>query len=171
MPATVNVHHLATLQHASRLQRKTAQKIVFQALREATVTETVVRHFRTLAKLRKSTQADCPAAFFEEFLELQRQISQTMDLLQYLTKFSTTLLIRRNPNLGEEIQLRISTKLTKEIEQGAANWFIRFMEKVMEKGMKKCKGTGDADVNKDPQSLIFQVVNWVEAEQSADSTR
>ncbi|KAL0669326.1 hypothetical protein Bca4012_032030 [Brassica carinata] len=50
-----------------------AQKIVFQALREATVTETDVRHFRTLAKLRKSTQADCPAAFFEEFLELHRQ--------------------------------------------------------------------------------------------------
>ncbi|KAG2287219.1 hypothetical protein Bca52824_046823 [Brassica carinata] len=92
-----------------------AQKIVFQALREATVTETDVRHFRTLAKLRKSTQADCPAAFFEEFLELHRQ--------------------------------------------------------VLEKGMKKCKGTGDADVNKNPQSLIFQVVNWVEAEQSADSTR
>ncbi|KAF2608123.1 hypothetical protein F2Q68_00043126 [Brassica cretica] len=35
-----------------------AQKIVFQALREAMVTETVVRHFRTFAKLRKSTQAD-----------------------------------------------------------------------------------------------------------------
>ncbi|KAH0872011.1 hypothetical protein HID58_069373, partial [Brassica napus] len=55
-----------------------AQKIVFQALREAMVTETVVRHFRTFAKLRKSTQADCPAAFFEEFIEFQRQISQTM---------------------------------------------------------------------------------------------
>ncbi|CAN6837983.1 unnamed protein product [Brassica oleracea var. botrytis] len=110
MPATVNVHHLATLQHASRLQREMAQKIVFQALREATVTETDVRHFRTLAKLRKSTQADCPAAFFEEFLELHRQVSQTMDILQYLTKFSTTLLIRRNPDQGEEIQLRISSK-------------------------------------------------------------
>ncbi|CAN6801854.1 hypothetical protein Bca4012_076235 [Brassica carinata] len=62
-------------------------------------------------------------------------------------------------------------KLTKEIEQEAANWFMRFMEKALEKRIKKCKGTGDEDVNKDPQSLIFQVVNWVEAEQSADSTR
>ncbi|CAF1854769.1 unnamed protein product [Brassica napus] len=77
----------------------------------------------------------------------------------------------KNPSLAPPSVLQNTAKLTKEIEQGAANWFIRFMEKVMEKGMKKCKGTGDADVNKDPQSLIFQVVNWVEAEQSADSTR
>ena len=34
--------------------------------------------YRTFTKLRKSTQADCPAAFFEEFLKFQRQISQTM---------------------------------------------------------------------------------------------
>nr|VDD26039.1 unnamed protein product [Brassica oleracea] len=45
---------------ASRLQGETAQNIVFQALRHAAVTETVVRHFsswgknKTLAKLRKS---------------------------------------------------------------------------------------------------------------------
>uniref|UniRef100_A0A0D3AVU7 Uncharacterized protein n=1 Tax=Brassica oleracea var. oleracea TaxID=109376 RepID=A0A0D3AVU7_BRAOL len=70
---------------ASRLQGETAQNIVFQALRHAAVTETVVRHFsywgknKTLAKLRKSSQADCPAAFFEEFLEFHRQISQTMN--------------------------------------------------------------------------------------------
>ncbi|WZZ36078.1 hypothetical protein YC2023_019479 [Brassica napus] len=74
---------------ASRLQGETAQNIVFQALRHAAVTETVVRHFRyttdswgkykTLAKLRKSSQADCLAAFSEEFLEFHRQISQTMN--------------------------------------------------------------------------------------------
>lgn len=39
-------------------------------------------------------------------------------------------------------------KLTKEIEKEAGNWFIKFIEKALEKGMKKCKGTGDADVNK-----------------------
>ena len=64
-----------------------------------------------------------------------------------------------------------SVKLAKEIENEAANWFMEFIEKALEKGMKKCKGTGDADVKKVPQPLILQVVNWVEAEQSADNTR
>ncbi|KAF2556812.1 hypothetical protein F2Q68_00014041 [Brassica cretica] len=64
-----------------------------------------------------------------------------------------------------------SVKLAREIEKEAANWFMEFIEKALEKGMKKCKGTGDADVKKVPQSLILRVVNWVEAEQSADNTR
>lgn len=64
-----------------------------------------------------------------------------------------------------------TARLVKEIEKEAANWFMEFIEKALEKGMKKCKGTGDADVKKVPQSLILKVVNWVEAEQSADNTR
>ena len=64
-----------------------------------------------------------------------------------------------------------SVKLAREIENEAANWFMEFIEKALERGMKKCKGTCDADVKKVPQPLIIQVVNWVEAEQSADNTR
>lgn len=64
-----------------------------------------------------------------------------------------------------------TARLVKEIEKEAANWFMEFIEKALEKGMKKCKGTGDADVKKVPQSLILKVVNWMEAEQSADNTR
>ncbi|XP_010498886.1 PREDICTED: uncharacterized protein LOC104776501 [Camelina sativa] len=64
-----------------------------------------------------------------------------------------------------------TARLVKEIEKEAANWFMEFIEKALEKGMKKCRGSGDADVKKVPQSLILRVVNWVEAEQSADNTR
>lgn len=64
-----------------------------------------------------------------------------------------------------------TARLVKEIENEAANWFMEFIEKALEKGMKKCRGTSDADVKKVPQSLILKVVNWVEAEQSADNTK
>ncbi|KAG2267831.1 hypothetical protein Bca52824_062386 [Brassica carinata] len=63
----------------------------------------------------------------------------------------------KNPTLAPPSELGNTAKLTKEIEKEAANWFIKFMEKAPEKGMKKCKGTGDTDVNKVPQSLIFQI--------------
>ncbi|KAL1223009.1 hypothetical protein V5N11_019504 [Cardamine amara subsp. amara] len=62
-----------------------------------------------------------------------------------------------------------TARLVKEIEKEAASWFMEFIEKALEKGMKKCKSTSDADVMKVPQSLILKVVNWVEAEQSADN--
>lgn len=58
-----------------------------------------------------------------------------------------------------------TARLAKEIEKEAANWFMEFIEKALEKGMKKCKGTGDADVKRVPQSLILKLVNW------ADNTR
>ncbi|XP_010551564.1 PREDICTED: uncharacterized protein LOC104822139 [Tarenaya hassleriana] len=61
-------------------------------------------------------------------------------------------------------------RLAKEIESEAANWFMEFLEKALEKGMKKSKGAADADIKKVSQSLILKVINWVEAEQS-DSTR
>ncbi|KAH0899523.1 hypothetical protein HID58_049091 [Brassica napus] len=92
-----------------------------------------------------------------------------MDLLQYLTKSSTTLLIRRNPHLREEISaanhkhmrltdenknpslappygLGNTAKLTKEIEKEAANWFTMFMDKALEKGIKKCKGRAGSNL-------------------------
>lgn len=77
----------------------------------------------------------------------------------------------KNPSGVPLSRLGNTARLVKEIENEAANWFMEFIEKALEKGMKKCKGTGDADVKKVPQSLILKVVNWVEAEQSADNTK
>ncbi|CAG7864827.1 unnamed protein product [Brassica rapa] len=206
---------LSTLSKEAMQQRETAQKIALQALREATVTETVVRHLKTLANISKSAKADCPAACFEKFLEFHKQISETMteiasieaanvnksedgsssilneiqhnsiDQEKTASKRRTTALKQqqnhkklrsndenKNPSAAPPPSgLGNSVKLAREIENEAANWFMEFIEKALERGMKKCKGTCDADVKKVPQPLIIQVVNWVEAEQSADNTR
>ncbi|KAJ4916507.1 hypothetical protein Rs2_02057 [Raphanus sativus] len=203
---------LSTLSKEAMQQRETAQKIALQALREATVTETVVRHLKTLANLSKSAKPDCPAACFEKFLEFHRQISETVteiasienksedmsssvlneiqhnsvDQEKTASKKRTTAMKQqqnhkrlrsndenKNPSAAAPPPsgLGNTVRLAKEIENEAANWFMEFIEKALEKGMKKCKGTGDADVKKVPQSLILQVLNWVEAEQSADNTR
>lgn len=87
-------------------------------------------------------------------------INLRIDFLRYLTKSSTTLLIRRNPHLREEISSQSAAdhkhmrsngenknpslaptyglgniaKLTKEIKKEAANWFTMFMEKALERG-------------------------------------
>lgn len=52
-------------------------------------------------------------------------------------------------------------KLGKQIEAEAGNWFMNFLEKAVENGMKKGEGEG----KKVPQSLILKVINWVEVEQ------
>ncbi|PRQ41153.1 hypothetical protein RchiOBHm_Chr4g0443831 [Rosa chinensis] len=63
-------------------------------------------------------------------------------------------------------------KLGKQIETEAGNWFMEFLEKTLEKGMKKTKGTTtDGDVRKVPQSLILRVINWVEIQQCDSSKR
>ncbi|ESQ34408.1 hypothetical protein EUTSA_v10007309mg [Eutrema salsugineum] len=210
---------LSTLSKEAMQQRDTAQKIALQALREATATETVVRHLKTFANLSKSAKPDCPAACFEKFLEFHSQISETISEISSIeaavssanenksedgsslvlheiqhnsiidqektaSKRRTTVLKQqqnhkqsrsndenKNPSAAPPSGLINTARLAKEIEKEAANWFMEFIEKALEKGLKKCKGTGDADVKKVPQSLILQVVNWVEAEHSADNTR
>ncbi|KAI5572734.1 hypothetical protein BDE02_10G033300 [Populus trichocarpa] len=58
-------------------------------------------------------------------------------------------------------------RLGKQIENEAGNWFMDFLEKALETGMEKSKGTtADGDAKKVPQSLILKVINWVEVEQS-----
>ncbi|KAG8498502.1 hypothetical protein CXB51_004904 [Gossypium anomalum] len=52
-------------------------------------------------------------------------------------------------------------KLGKQIEAEAGSWFMNFLEKAVENGMKKGEGEG----KKVPQSLILKVINWVEVEQ------
>lgn len=57
-------------------------------------------------------------------------------------------------------------KLGKQIETEAGKWFMEFIEKALEAGMKKTKGVGDEDVRKVPQSLLMKLINWVEVQQS-----
>ncbi|KAJ4823303.1 hypothetical protein Tsubulata_026953 [Turnera subulata] len=64
-------------------------------------------------------------------------------------------------------------RLGKQVESEAGNWFMDFLEKALENGMKKSKGTAadDGDAKKVPQSLVLKVMNWVEVEQSDSSKR
>ncbi|XP_023757408.1 uncharacterized protein LOC111905907 [Lactuca sativa] len=56
-------------------------------------------------------------------------------------------------------------KLGMQIETEAGNWFMEFLEKALEKGMKK------SDAKKVSQSLILKVINWVEVDQCDSSKR
>ncbi|CAH8253360.1 unnamed protein product [Arabidopsis lyrata] len=206
---------LSTLSKEAMQQRETAQKIALQALREATATETVVRHLKTFANLSKSAKADCPAACFDKFLEFHSQISETVNEIASIEAAASTTenksedgsssilheiphnsidqekttskrrtVLKQQQNhkqmrsndenknpAAPSSRLGNTARLVKEIENEAANWFMEFIEKALEKGMKKCRDTSDADVKKVPQSLILKVVNWVEAEQCADNTK
>ena len=65
-------------------------------------------------------------------------------------------------------------KLGRQIETEAGNWFMEFIEKALEKGMKKTRGgaaAADGDDKKVPQSLILKVINWVEVEQCDSNKR
>lgn len=68
-------------------------------------------------------------------------------------------------------------KLGKQIETEAGNWFMEFIEKALEKGLKKKKSKGSSESESDdagkvvPQSLILKVINWVEMEQCDSNKR
>ncbi|XP_051122668.1 uncharacterized protein LOC127245697 [Andrographis paniculata] len=65
-----------------------------------------------------------------------------------------------------------SIQLGREIEMEAGNWFMDFLEKAVEKGMRKARGRSEeSDGRKVPQSVILKVINWVEVEQSDPSKR
>ncbi|XP_070023596.1 uncharacterized protein [Nicotiana sylvestris] len=55
-------------------------------------------------------------------------------------------------------------KLGKQIESESGSWFMDFLEKSLEKGLKKAKG-------KVPQSFLLKVINWVEVEQFDSNKR
>ncbi|KAH6809578.1 dicer-like protein [Perilla frutescens var. frutescens] len=68
--------------------------------------------------------------------------------------------------------LSSSIRLGKQIENEAGNWFMEFLEKALERGARKSKGTAESDAaQKVPQSLILKVINWVEVEQSDPNKR
>ncbi|KAF7112784.1 hypothetical protein RHSIM_RhsimUnG0193300 [Rhododendron simsii] len=62
-------------------------------------------------------------------------------------------------------------KLGRQIETEAGNWFMEFLEKALETGLKKTKGRVEGEAQKVPQSLILKVINWVEVEQCDSSKR
>ncbi|KAI3817547.1 hypothetical protein L1987_11342 [Smallanthus sonchifolius] len=72
----------------------------------------------------------------------------------------------KNPG-GSCCSLSNTITLGMQIETEAGNWFMEFLEKALEKGMKK---TLEKD-KKVPQSLILKVINWVEVEQCDSSKR
>lgn len=43
---------------------------------------------------------------------------------------------------------------------------MEFLEKALERGMKKSGGAAKSDGQKVPQSIILKVINWVEVEQN-----
>lgn len=61
-------------------------------------------------------------------------------------------------------------KLGKQIETEAGIWFMEFLEKALETGMKK-QQRGDGEAKKVAQSLILKVINWVEMEQCDSNKR
>ncbi|KAK1413790.1 hypothetical protein QVD17_35573 [Tagetes erecta] len=69
--------------------------------------------------------------------------------------------------LRSSSSLNDTIKLGKQIEKEAGNWFIEFLEKCLEKGMKKSKSDGKSV----PQLLVKKVMNWVEIEQFDSSKR
>ncbi|KAL8253646.1 hypothetical protein R6Q59_031867 [Mikania micrantha] len=66
---------------------------------------------------------------------------------------------------GSCCSLSKSISLGMQIETEAGNWFMEFLEKALEMGMKK------TSMEKVPQSLILKVINWVEVEECDSSKR
>ncbi|KAK6931065.1 Protein of unknown function DUF936, plant [Dillenia turbinata] len=83
----------------------------------------------------------------------------------------TTIENDKNKRPAGSCSLSNTIKLGKQIESEAGNWFMDFLEKALERGLKKAKGATDGDVWKVSQSLIIKVINWVEVEQFDNNKR
>lgn len=90
-----------------------------------------------------------------------------------LTKMPLGPIVENDENKkpGGSCSLSNTIKLGKQIETEAGNWFMEFIEKALETGLKKTKDASDGDVRKVPQSLILKVMNWVEVEQCQSNKR
>nr|KYP66168.1 hypothetical protein KK1_012452 [Cajanus cajan] len=76
-----------------------------------------------------------------------------------------------NKKPGGSCSLSNTIKLGRQVETEAGNWFMEFIEKALETGLKKTKDASDGDVRKVPQSLLLKVMNWVEVEQCRSNKR
>lgn len=95
----------------------------------------------------------------------------------------------KHPRLRKELETAVETdenkkptsscfsnaiKWGKQIEAEAGNWFMDFLDKSLETGLKKRKGSSAGETKNAsccPQSLLLKVINWVEVEQSDSSKR
>ncbi|CAN1187491.1 hypothetical protein LINPERPRIM_LOCUS31884 [Linum perenne] len=220
-------------------QRETAQRVAHQALKEASVTESLIQSLKMFSDMTKSANPESPAACFEKFMEFHSQISQTIDKMESIQTFSPAATPKSKnvekgkqlnpeeefPALNELIKKRRAAlykspnsrpqcpqrkglvpsspaaaatplrrlvlekadenkrpmlvtsvsgsdviKLGKEIETEAGNWFLEFMEKSLDNGMRKISNTKTMNVDGDctkemPKSVMMKVINWLEDEE------
>ncbi|KAI3818146.1 hypothetical protein L1987_11949 [Smallanthus sonchifolius] len=183
---------LSLLGKEAVLQQERAQKIALQALRNASATETLVWSLKTLSTLTKSANPDDPTYYFDQFLEFHNQIVQVITNMVSIKAATETTnkeskdtqilndIMNKSPShtsqqkskvLGKHSRssgsLNDTIKLGKQIEKEAGNWFMEFLDKSLEKGMKKSKSDGKSV----PQLLVKKVMNWVEIEQFDSSKK
>lgn len=113
---------------------------------------------------------------FEKLLRSNTNMKASLErkgLPTPLGKLNLEAIAENDENKKPVVSCNLSNtiKLGKQIETEAGYWFMEFLEKALETGMKKTKATTDADVKKVPQSLILKVINWVEVEQCDSSKR
>jgi len=103
----------------------------------------------------------------------QKEILEKKGSTTPLTKMPLEPIVENDENKkpGGSCNLSNTIKLGKQIETEAGNWFMEFIEKALETGLKKTKDASDGDVKKVPQCLILKVMNWVEVEQYHSNKR
>lgn len=108
------------------------------------------------------------AALHKSIAELPKRSDQKSKQLKTSNQKTKVLENDENKNPGSSslcCSLSNTIKLGMQIETEAGNWFMEFLEKALEKGMKK------SDAKKVSQSLILKVINWVQVEQCDCSKR
>lgn len=150
---------------------------------ESTILHEIIHNSELNSSKRRSALHKSVAAFpgrveqkinFEKLLRSNSNMRANSDrkgLSTLLGKLNLEAIAENDENKKPLVSCNLSNtiKLGKQIETEAGNWFMEFLEKGLETGMKKSKGTADGDVKKVPQSLILKVINWVEVEQCDSS--
>ncbi|KAL4586922.1 hypothetical protein LXL04_011570 [Taraxacum kok-saghyz] len=178
-------------------QRERARKTALEALRNASSTESLVWSLKSLSTLSKLANPEDPTDCFDQFLEFHNQITQAIaDIVSIksatdspnkehkhndsnhkstiLGKHTRSLNVNQKGKMGtcekdgkKRSGLNDTIKLGKQIEREAGNWFMEFLEKVLEKGVVKSKH-GAIEV---PRLVLLKVLKWVEVEQCDSSKR
>lgn len=152
---------------------------------ESTILHEIVHNSELNSSKRRSALHKSVAAFpgrveqktnFEKLLRSNTNMRANLDRKGPSTplgKLNLEAIAENDENKKPLVCCNLSNiiKLGRLIETEAGNWFMEFLEKGLETGMKKSKGTADGDVKKVPQFLILKVINWVEVEQCDSSKR